>query len=267
MTLLQKTVKYIAIIIAILLTVSIISGILGVVGIIGGIADGNAVSDSIKTYSLSDGIASLKIDINYADFKLSESTEFALESNLKDLKVKQQNGALVITHNKKSFENYNKAVLTLFVPKDFVFDKAEIKTGAARFTAESISADELSLDFGAGKVSIDSLNASRECEIDSGVGEVSINGGNICNLDFDMGVGAVDITCALSGDSEFDCGVGEANIKIIGKKESYGISVDKGIGDIKIDGQTVSDGIFSTYTENMIEINSGVGSVNVTFED
>lgn len=267
MTSLQKVIKYLAIAFAIFLTVSIIGGILGATGLIGEFISSDAVLDNTKVYSVSQDVKTLKIDINAADFKITEGDEFAIESNLKNLTVKEQGGCLTVTEDKNFGTNYRNAVLVMYIPENFVFETAKIKTGAGKLTVDALSAEELSLNLGAGKVKISELNAYEECEIDGGAGEITISGGVINNLDFDMGVGAVNLTTALYGNSDVECGVGETDIKLLGEKEDYKISVDKGIGDTKIDGQSVADG--STYGDGKykIKLDSGVGAVNIYFNE
>ena len=266
MTSWQKAVKYIAMAFAVYLCVAIIGGIASAAGLIGGFIDSYATLDDIKNYSVSQDVVSVKIDISAANFTVIESDTFKVESNLKDLTVKDTGGTLTISENKKWGRNYNSAVLKLYVPVDFVFNKAEIETGAGKVTVDKLSADKLSLDFGAGEVNIDELNAAQKCEIDGGAGKITISGGMLCNVDIDMGVGEFNLTATVTGNSELDCGVGEANITLLGDKADYKISVDKGIGNIAIDGQNMSDGSAYGNGTNKIELNCGVGSVNVNFK-
>lgn len=267
MTSWQKAIKYMAIAFAICLIVSIISGIMGAVGLIGGFIDSDATADDVKTYNISQDITSLKIDINAADFTVTVGDEFKVESNLKDLTVKDTGGALTVIENKKWGRNYNSAVLRLYIPADFVFEKAEIETGAGRLTVDTLSADRLYLELGAGEVKITELNASQKSEIDGGAGAVTISGGQLHNLDFDMGVGELKLTSAVLGNSELDCGVGETSLTLTGSKDDYRIQLDKGLGDAKIDGQSMSDGSIYGDGSNKIEISSGVGAVKVNFEE
>lgn len=267
MTSWQKAIKYIAIAFAICLIVSIVGGIMSAVGLIGGFIESDATADNIKTYTVSQDVTQLEIDINAADFTVTVGDEFAVESNLKDLTVKDTGGVLTIVENKIWGRDYNNAVLTLFVPADFVFQKAEIETGAGRVAVDTLSADRLSLELGAGEVKIGELNASQKAEIDGGAGKITIEDGTLNNLDFDMGVGECDLSAAILGNSELDCGVGKANITLTGSKDDYCIQLDKGIGDAKIDGQSMSDGSIYGDGANKIEISSGVGAVKVNFEE
>ena len=267
MTNFQKTVKYIAMAFAIFLTVSIIGGILSMFGLFGGFFGGDAVTEDIKTYSVSADIKSLEIKINAADFTIKQGESFSVESNLKHLTVEDKNGVLTIKETKKYSKTYTGAVLTLYVPADTVFDRADIITGAGRFTVDQLSAGTMKFELGAGEVTIDTLIATTAIDIDGGAGRITISGGALHNLDLDMGVGQLNLTSALIGDSDFDLGIGESNITVIGNKDNYKLDIEKGIGNITIDGTSVSNIKEYGNGNNIIEVSGGIGAINLRFQE
>lgn len=267
MTTFQKVIKYLAIAFAIFLTVSIFGGILGAVGMLEGLFTNDAVLDDMKTYTVSEQITSLKVNINAADFTIKQADSFFVESNLKYLTVEENNGVLTIQETNKLNGKYSDAALTLGIPKEFVFERANIITGAGRLTVDFLSAETLNLEFGAGEVRIDSLIAASRADIDGGAGKITIAGGSLNNLDLDMGVGQLNLTSAVLGNSEFDLGVGETNIVLIGSKDDYEIDVEKGIGNITFDGKTVSGFVSSGSGNNRIEISGGIGAINLSFKE
>lgn len=267
MTNFQKTVKYIAMAFAIFLTVSIIGGILSMFGLFGGFFGGDAVTEDIKTYSVSADIKSLEIKINAADFTIKQGESFSFESNLKHLTVEDKNGILTIKETKKYSKTYTGAVLTLYVPADTVFDRADIITGAGRFTVDQLSARTMKFELGAGEVTIDTLIATTAIDIDGGAGRITISGGALHNLDLDMGVGQLNLTSALIGDSDFDLGIGESNITVIGNKDNYKLDIEKGIGNITIDGTSVSNIKEYGNGNNIIEVSGGIGAINLRFQE
>lgn len=267
MTILQKVIKYLAMAFAIFLTVSIISGILGVFGLFGGLFDDKAVSDDIKTYALSSDIRDLEVKINAADFTIEQGESFSVESNLKHLTVEDKNGVLTITETKGFGNTYTGAVLTLYIPEDTVFEKANITTGAGRLTVDHLSADAMNFELGAGEVVIDTLIATSYVDIDGGLGKITISGGTLHNLDLDMGVGQLNLTSALTGESDFELGVGESNITVIGNKDDYKLDIEKGIGNITVDGTSVSNIKGQGNGKNSIEVSGGIGAINLKFNE
>ncbi len=268
MTTFQKVIKYLAMAFAIFLTVSIIGGILSAVGLFGGFFGGDAVAEDIKTYTVSSDISNLEVKINAADFTIKQGESFSVESNLKHLTVEDKNGVLTIKETEKlSGSTYTGAVLTLYIPADTIFEKANITTGAGRLTVDRLAADTMSFELGAGEVTIDTLIATSNVDIDGGAGKITVSGGALHNLDLDMGVGQLNLTSALTGESDFDLGVGDSNITVIGKRDDYKLDIEKGIGNITIDGTSISNTKGFGSGNNSIDVSGGIGAIDLKFTE
>ena len=276
MTTLQKVIKYMAIAFAIFLTVSIVGGILSAVGLLGSLFSGDDaewgdVIGETKTYTVSSEISDLNIQINAADFYIKEGNGFSVESNLKNLEVDEKNGCLTLkdlTKIKLNGSNaYENAVLTIYVPAGMAFDNVNIKTGAGRFTVDSLSAATIGFELGAGDVTISKLIAEKSANIEGGAGRITISDGAIKNLDLEMGLGQLNLTSALTGDCNLDSGVGEMNVTLLGSKDDYELDIEKGIGNITVDGKNVTDFGSSGNGANEVDIHGGVGAINVRFNN
>ena len=266
MTTLQKVIKYLAIAFAIFLTVSIVSGILEAVGLISGLLDRDAVSEEVETYTVSGECTSLQIEIGAADFVIRQGDALLVESNLKNITVKNERGVLTIREKKGWNATYHDAVLTLYVPAGTVWKEAEITTGAGRLTVNELSAERLELTLGAGETNIDSLTATVEADIQGGAGKITVAGGLLHNLDMEMGVGQLDLTAALRGDCHFELGIGESKITLVGKRDDYTVHTDKGISDLTVDGEAVSGRDRIGNGANRIDISSGIGAIRLFFK-
>ena len=276
MTTLQKVIKYLALAFAIFLTVSIVGGILSAVGLLGSLfsdddAEWGDVIGETKNYTVSSEISDLNIQINAADFYIKEGNSFSVESNLKNLEVDEKNGCLTLkdlTKIKLNGSNaYENAVLTIWVPVGTVFDNVNIKTGAGRFTVDSLSAATIGFELGAGDVTISKLIAEKSANIEGGAGRITISNGAIKDLALKMGMGQLNLTAALTGDSELELGVGESNITLLGSKDDYELDIEKGIGNITVDGKNVTDFGSSGNGANEVDIHGGVGAINVRFNN
>ena len=276
MTTLQKVIKYLALAFAIFLTVSIVGGILSAVGFLGSLfsdddAEWGDVIGETKTYTVSSEISDLNIQINAADFYIKEGNGFSVESNLKNLEVDEKNGCLTLkdlTKIKLNGSNaYENAVLTIYVPAGMAFDNVNIKTGAGRFTVDSLSAATIGFELGAGDVTISKLIAEKSANIEGGAGRITISDGAIKNLDLEMGLGQLNLTSALTGDCNLDSGVGEMNVILLGSKDDYELDIEKGIGNITVDGKNVTDFGSSGNGANEVDIHGGVGAINVRFNN
>lgn len=270
MTTFQKVIKYIAVAFAIFLIVTIIGGIItGLTGISYIISDREieAIGEK-KVYSIDSDISSLSVNLSGAQLKIKASDKFSLESNHKYIYVKEENGKLTVSEKKKPFSFFSEGVtVVLNVPESLVFDVAVIDTGAGEVVIESLCADTLELSLGAGKADIKNLTANTRCQIDGGAGELNINGGRLCNLKLDMGVGELTLKSRIEGKSELDYGVGESNLILMGSKADYKIDIDKGIGEAKISGESMKDDSVYGTGESFIEIDGGVGALNIEFAD
>lgn len=265
MTTFQKIVKYFAIALAVALIVSIVGGILGALGIIGGIKSvGDGVLKETKTYPVHSQIHTLDIRVNAAALTIVSGDSFSVESNLSDLQVTEQDGKLTIRDEKKWFADYTNPVLTVYIPADAVFDRVSIFTGAGKLTADSISTDVLELELGAGDVQIGNLNAYTRAEIEGGAGKVSIGGGTLHNLELEMGVGKLQLAAALLGNSALHFGVGESDLTLLGSESDYQIELEKGIGNVTVDGKPVND--YGTSGTNRVEIEGGIGAIHLNFK-
>lgn len=266
MTLWQKLIKYLAIAFAMLLIVSIIGGIVGTLSSVSFVFGDKDVLDELQTYSVNSDIKELDIDISAAEFVVKTGDEFCVKSNHKYITVEEKSDRLVISEKKRFLGSYSgKVCLELYVPEGTVFEKANISTGAGRVTIETLSTEVLTLNLGAGEVKIDFLNAAERAKIDGGAGSITISDGDLRNLDLDMGVGELKLTSKLSGNSDLDFGVGETELVLLGAADDYKIKLDKGVGEAKIDGESISNGGVYGTGENTVDVDGGVGAIKITF--
>ena len=218
------------------------------------------------TYELSSEFHSLDIKIDASDFYIELSDKFSIESNLKDLTIKEENGTLVVIHKTEKFVNYADAMFKLYIPNNIVFEEVDIESGAGRFTLNSLSAKSIEFKFGAGQVNIGSFNASSSIDIEGGSGEINISSGTLNNLTLKMGVGELNLTASLNGESNLEFGVGESDLTLIGSKDDYLFDINAGIGSISINGKKYSEFINNKNAQNEINIKGGVGELNISFK-
>lgn len=268
MTSVQRVIKYLAMAFAIFLSVNIIGGIIaGVAGVSFFLSDKEREPvGEMKTYPIDGEITSLSLELSGAKLKIKTADKFSVESNHNYISVKTNNGKLCIDETKKPFSFFTEGVTVILnIPEGFVFDDATVETGAGEVEIDTLSADILNLSLGAGEVKIQNLTANSRAEIDGGAGALTINGGKLCNLDIDMGVGELNLESRIEGKSQLDYGVGEANLTLLGSREDYQIEIDKGIGEAKLEGENMKDDSVYGAGINKIEIDGGVGAVNINF--
>lgn len=270
MTSVQKAIKYLAMAFAIFLSVSIIGGIftaLSSVSFIFSKGEKDAVGE-MQTYQVNGEISSLDIEINAAKLEIVQGEQFSVESNHKYISVSSDSGKLRINETRRIASlSSEAAVIKLTVPSGFVFDEADIETGAGKVTIDSLSADILDISLGAGKATVENLVANSRAEIEGGTGMLTVNGGSLNNLNLEMGVGSLTFKSRIEGNSSLDLGVGEAKLIILGRREDYCIELDKGLGEARLEGESMRDDSVYGAGSNRLSIDGGVGAVNIEFSE
>lgn len=218
-----------------------------------------------KDYPVSGEVRALRMDINAADLKIEQADKFHVESNLKHLTVSVQNGVLQIRQKDKVGVSYTDAMLTLHVPEDTVFESVRIDTGAGKLTAEELRAERVDFSLGAGAMEIGYLETTKATDIEGGAGAIVIFDGSITDLDLEMGVGGLDLTAALLGECELSLGVGESKLTLSGSEEDYSVEIEKGLGDITVNGEQVSSYRTMGDGRNRVEIEGGVGAIHLEY--
>lgn len=225
----------------------------------------DAVLPTTQVYEFDSQIHSLDIQINAADFVIKQGDTFSVESNLKYLTVEENNGVLTIEEDVRLSVNYTNAMLTLYVPEGTVFKDVRITTGAGKLTADRLASRTLKLTLGAGEVKIAELTAEDRSDITGGAGKITVSGGTLNNLELKMGVGELDMTSTLCGSSHLTLGVGKTSLTLLGSRDDYTINLEKGLGIITVDGETVTDFGSSGSGDHRVSIEGGVGVFNLRF--
>lgn len=273
----QKIIKALAIALAVFIIFSIVTIVFGIVTTIAKVTfladlitiDKSEVINYTEEYDI-EQINSLYVDSSIAKLEIYESDKIAVEATdvTKKFSSKVENGKLVIKETAKTNISINgqvNPVIKLYIPKGFVFDNVDIDSGVGDTTIESLQADVVEMSTGVGNLTIDYIDVKSKIDIESGVGKLNIKNSILNNLSFEAGVGEYNITTYLTGNSEFDCGVGNGTIVLNDfNEENSKIKIDKGLGNININGQSYSDSQVYGNGANIIDINGGVGNINIT---
>lgn len=267
---LQKTIKYLAVALAIFLTFNIISGIMYGVSFMSNLFDDDksSIAEKLTNLEINTNTLLLDVDISSSNVIIKKGDTFKAETNNKYINSKQDNNKLYITERKHNwFYNNNNNELIIYIPDDFVFDGVIIDTGAGKVNIETLSTKQLYLNLGAGKVDINNLNVLENAKIDDGAGDLTITAIAIHNLDLNMGIGKLSLVSKLTGNNKIDCGIGQMNLSLVGTLEDYEIFLDKGVGKATINGENMKDN--NTYGTgiNKIDIDGGIGSIDIDLKN
>ena len=209
----------------------------------------------------------LDIEVAYSELIIKKGDSLKFETNNNYIKFSEENNVLQIKEKKhKLFSIDKNQKLIVYLPENIEFDNVKIITGAGRVNIDELKTERLVFELGAGEAEIKKLDVTSDCEIEGGTGKLSIQSGNINDLNLDMGVGKINLNTILTGKNDINAGVGNLNINLQNSKENYTIKTEKGIGNIKIDGIEISDEELYSNGPNHIDIEGGIGNIKVDFE-
>lgn len=274
----QKVIKYLAIAFAIFLTVVIIGGIstaiFSLAGVFNGVtASGDTVDinksfEDVKSISIDHGIGTLKVKVGESD-----KVEIIANNVNENYTIEKNFGGNLIMKSKTKFWLFNwfdgddfKSDITVYLPEGFIAENFEIDAGAGNVNIDSLETKKLEINGGAGDVKGKNIVANT-VDINGGVGNVDFEQVELHDTTIDSGVGNVDIEGYLFGKTDIDCGVGNVDLNLKGTTDDYNIKVEKGLGNIRINGEKYSSLNWNNLTaENSIDIDGGVGEISIDFE-
>ena len=252
----QKMIKYAAIIFAITLIAGIFSSI---IMFLTGNIFGSKEGININKYD--SDVKILSISVSASSVKIVKGDTLNVSTDNKYTEVKQDNNKVSVIERGHIFGKNSDIVVT--IPNDMVFDKVYISVSAGTLNIDYLSSFILDIETGAGAVNIESLDIIKEMDIETGAGKVSISG-NINNLEAETGAGEFIFSGTLKGESKIESGVGKVSLDLIDSISNYKFGVEKGIGSITINNESISNDSYYGNGSNYIEIESGVGSINIT---
>lgn len=271
---LGKAVYVIGKIFAIILIVSIIGAIIqGVFSIfsgdgvvhIGGNKDDESSHISQEYIDELDGYC-LVADLKATDVTVNSGDKFEYKTNNKYVDVKQINGNVIIKET-KTVNGKSTSKLELTIPSEKKFSTVDFSCGEGNVTINGFYAQDLDFELGAGDVTVNNLVVTGSAEIDCGAGNLNINGGSLNDLELNCGVGKISVSSAFTGECEVNSGIGEVDINALGNASDYAVSVDKMAGTVTVNGKKLSSGDTFGNGKNIIEVDGGLGEINVFFEN
>ncbi len=266
----QKAIQYGAMALAVLICIGIVAGIARGLGHVTGYleSDQSSAIGEMRSYDVSDSVKELDIDIDSASLEFCVGDRLSVESNVDHLRVGHENGVLSVQDKSRFWSQSSgskKVIIT--VPADADFEKITMNTGLGKVKVASLKAKKVDFEFGSGKVDIDNLVVTEQADFEGGAGTISIGDGSLCNVNFEMGVGALSVRGKLIGNCDIEMGVGAAVLTILGNMNDYTVRVEKGIGDIRVDGISRPDGAVIGNGSNSISLEGGIGGVKLDFEN
>lgn len=263
----RMTAKKFADALAVAVIVIILFALFGVTGLfseLGAMLEGKEEKTEISTFTATE-ITDLEIEVATADIIITKGASLSIESDRFGFSLKEKKGKISLEERGGIFAFNKNRKVKITVPEGFTFDKLEIETGASDISGDALKANSLEFDIGAGSIALDSLEVYEKANIDCGAGELVLNNGTINNLNFSLGVGNAKVNSVLTSDCDFECGVGELELNLPDGKDNYSFRFDTGLGPVMLDSQRIRSGAEIGSGSNKIQVEGGVGSINITF--
>lgn len=144
-----------------------------------------------------------------------------------------------------------------------------VTDGVGDLAMVNVRTNDLSLSGGVGDCTLTDLICVGDVDITRGMGDVELIRTDITgNLTVSGGTGDFDLEGSVKGDISIDVGVGDCDLELIGNRDDYYFTLNKGVGDIDINDVDISSKqktygkVGAPYT---IDIQGGVGEVDVEF--
>lgn len=142
----------------------------------------------------------------------------------------------------------------LYRPKGAMLDDISIDFGAGKLDAGYLKAKEIEISAGAGKCTFDGLEASESIELSMGAGKITagtlfakeakldIAAGELhvsdakvtAHTEAVVSMGNANLNGSFAGELNADCSMGNLNFTLEGAEDDYNYDVDCGMGNVKI---------------------------------
>lgn len=149
----------------------------------------------------------------------------------------------------------------LYLPKDAVLDDISIDFGAGKLDAGCLKAKEIEISAGAGKCTFEGLEASESIELSMGAGKISTGTLITKEAKLDIAAGDLDVSEAkvsqhtqasvsmgnakikgvFGGELNAECSMGNLNFTLDGTEDDYNYDIECGMGSVKIGSKRYSD--------------------------
>ena len=264
MTTFQKIIKYLAIGLAIFICMTLLTGLVG--GVKTFLESLNIIKEPDTNYNevidYNTNFSYLDISLNSSNLIIKNGDKFSVDTSDKNIKIFNENNKLKIVDNNKKIFNTKVKDLIVTIPYNYSFEVVKIETGAGKVNIEGINTNLLEMELGAGKTVLNNI-VSNKTFVETGAGSVNISNSKLNDLNLELGVGKIDIDAEVTGKSSIESGIGELNLSLELPLCEYSFEFEKGIGEIRLNNESIKNNSKIGEGYNYIKIEGGVGSINV----
>lgn len=257
----NRIIKTFAFILAAIVIISMLGGIYALCITVFDLFQSNQIENQIQYDSL---MSSLDIDLKTANLEIKLGDKLLVSTTNKYVTTYQNNNNIVIQEKKHSLlsKDNNKVIIT--IPDNFLLDIVEIDITSGSIKIDKLETKRLNLDLGSGTTKINNLLVTDKTKIDCGSGKFLLNNGNLSNLNLDTGLGDTILNTKIIGNSNIETDIGKLELNLIGSLNDYELTIDKGVGSIKLNNESLKDKSVVGTGNNYLLIEGGIGLTSIT---
>lgn len=163
-----------------------------------------------------------------------------------------------------------KPVLEIELPSGVTLESCRVHVGAGSARFENVSVGDFDVDSGAGSLKGSSLTA-KTAKFETGAGSIDLDGCAFEETKVSTGAGRFAFSGMPGKRTEISAGAGSVEMTVKGKKNDYRIEYTRGVGSVKVDGESftgMGNGTAGNWNaDRRIKVSSGVGSVRIDFTE
>lgn len=257
----NRIIKTFAFILAAIVIISMLGGIYALCITVFDLFQSNQIENQFQYDSL---MSSLDIDLKTANLEIKLGDKLLVSTTNKYVTTYQNDNNIVIQEKKHSLlsKDNNKVIIT--VPDNFLLDIVEIDITSGSIKIDKLETKRLNLDLGSGTTKINNLLVTDKTKIDCGSGKFLLNNGNLSNLNLDTGLGDTILNAKIIGNSNIETDIGKLELNLIGSINDYELTIDKGVGSIKLNNESLKDKSVVGTGNNYLLIEGGIGLTSIT---
>lgn len=164
------------------------------------------------------------------------------------------------------------ATITLQIPRNTIFDTANINVGVASLRLDSFTVQHsFTLHTGIGSVDVSNITASN-VNIETGIGGAVFRNCSFTDTIMHTGIGETSFDGKIFKSLDIQAGIGEIDMNIHGSEDDYALDIESGIGSVSVNGARSGFlGNRSRQTNknaaHAIHVESGIGEVAIRFTE
>ena len=160
--------------------------------------------------------------------------------------------------------------VVLKVPAGFNFEKLDMEIGAGVMELGELSAKKIDLEVGAGQIIADKA-ICEDLMVMVGMGEARMNDMQVAKFDAEVGMGNIYAKGNVSEKVIVECAMGNVELELAGKQEDYDYSIECGMGNVTVGGNTYSglakEKDISNGADRKMDVECAVGNIDIQFKD